>query len=508
MREFDKNGLERFFRSKFRNAKNDLNSWNDPGDVIFENAFEILDGEKKERTKRRLIFIFFFGFIGIIGSGFFIQHMKINSVEKTLQELERRVAYQEPTVNLEANDSKGKGAKSSKEFSNPIAKVSKSSLNSIIGASTNIGLTNEKGTKQDSVFKKNISILSDELKYSKNYTSEKSNDFEFLKEENSYNNPVVTKTFNSVNSTNTALLKSSGNRERFNFMNLANESPLLDVESSILNINPTFEDQIISEKHSKQGFLFSVSSGINYASIKMKVKGIYQGPALSKYGNYKLGQQLNLGVAYSITDRFSVGIQTTYSSFQNQSEFFEKNDFDDQNLSMNNGELEYNMPIEILTPVGEFRTNSVFSLETSANTFEVMSMESKTSQKINTLGVSVVTSYALISQEKLQFGISGKFGYNRIIGHLSTFDMTISEDSDMFSKSISIESDKLNRALRSNAILGAGVFINYPLSENILFNFNSNYNRSLTSCTDHQNKNQPETLLNFYDSNVGISYKF
>lgn len=513
MREFDRNSLEKFFRSKLKYSINNQTTWNDPGDQIFDDAFESFQENKKENSKKILVFAFLFGFIGIISTGYFLHKWQMNNIKEELKELEYKIAVQERDLNevstLFNSKKLNKTSESTLAYNTDSSALSFFKTNGI--EKNQISQTTLATHQSPFARSESISSIDNNSVYNINSSRSfrfQSNPLEFSNDNAKHLQPSTQETrFSNKTKRAISAFIVSNNRDKFQFINLSTGLSSLIVEGSTPSQSPALAERTKQNKLNTQGFSLTASTGVNYARFNMRNSGVYQGLELSDYNNYSAGQQFNLGLSYAATDRLSFGIQATYNTFQNQSVYTQSTEFDQQNLSIVGDKLAYEMPIDVMTPIGAYSANSVLNLDSTSPLFRAMDTETIISQYIKTFGLALTSSYAFISSRKIRLGVSSKVGFYRIVDHLSTFDMTISEDNG-FTKQLSYEGKSLKGMRKNNASISAGVFASYALSKNISFNINSSFNRSLTSITNHENENQPRTFLNYFDSNVGISYNF
>ncbi len=510
MSRFDKSEIEDFFRSTLHAAKFKPSEWNDPGDGLFDIALERIEAEKANSRKAIFLGFIILGLSSILGSIFYFQYQELNQAKESLEKLENKFATQEYAIDLETQGSNDvadipkhilNDSKTKNKFK-PSQTTSYSNSSTESDASVTLGLVDSPNTLQSKIKEKNS--IHNDLNLTFNRTSvpySSKISAAILSKEKSFTNPSSELLYN-------------GMADKTNFRNsipIESIAVLGSKRNASLQIDEThFEKQpqlvTIHKPHTK-ALSYSLTSGINHSSFAMAHPELLSDMSLSQFSNYNTGYQVHSQLNYSLSDRFTVGVQTVFYSFENNSLFKQNSEFNQANIQTDNGEITYIMPINVMTPIGSFKSTSALSINSNTPALRTMATESKTVQNIHVLNVGLVGSYAFISTGKLQGGVRAALGYNRILSQTSEFDMTISTDNVAIGN-ITMESDKMSGLNYNYASLTSGVFFDYSITDQLFFTLNTNYSTTASSILNSQNNTIPKTYLRYFENNIGLSYRF
>lgn len=536
MNEFEKRGIEKFFKSKLKNIDSQSDDWSTPPDFVFTNAIDSIEQTKKSKRKRLLIAFLLFTSLAILSTIIITQNRQINDVQESLKEMEDKLI-----ANRIHKNSQNQAASELNVNSNPVNTIestdedkTKQGQSSSFSASSSTSSTpstqavgtNELVNKDSNKNTGNRATNSEKENLINVFTKHKTTAHQHSQKDNSLNSSGSSDHNSSFTLGNSIIIDSNANAQQpLNEMSSTSQIDGINTSNQLLLSFPELYQlelqslNIISEKTSKhpvlaaftpqststKGFALTLNSGINLASFYMKnvTDPAYQN--LVDYDKSCAGYFVETGLHYQFNDRWSAGLTLQYNKINNNSQYTQSSPVDQNNMSIVNNQREYAMPMEIITPLGSHMMNSKILFDENELVSNLISTSSDISQHLISYGLGVSAQYSFIRTQK----INSYFGVNlshHFIQDLNSGFQTKVEMDGRLKKQFDTNPKNMIKAYKDYNTLSAQLGIDYSINQRFNLVINSSIGRSLNSLTLTQTDTDPKTYLQYITTGVGVRY--
>jgi len=496
-------------RDKFENFlresidQDSLGSWNDPGQLPFNNAMEII--ERDERKKRAFFFnrLTKWFLLGLFISTLVLVVFKLNQVSSDLDIIEEEV------IQL-------------KEQKSSIKKTIK--LDQVIKESEAVKpqLENEELVQDEKpivnindrirVEEKDVllnSLTSRAAKENSNYSNQ-----EFVNRNDVDNESLGVHNSSSViSSTHNSKFVKDDNSQESKHEKLLALNKIDQKKSTILNwtriIKPIkFEDSSSNNipSNTKESTLrFSVLWTNKLTSFGMSNLGNMPTGSLTQYDKYYYSNGIQIGVEKNLSSNFSLQLGLGYSKISNRSTYSNSSKMDMDNVTiLTNGDYLYDDELHVETPLNTLKSNYSLSMDASTmDTENGINTISSNSICLDLLTASIGSAYYFNNSKKLTPFISYNLNFNTVLKGKNRMDVELDMDNNLLD-SFTFESELKNEI--SNQFLSHSVLFgcDYELNKNQFLRLAFGYSHSLGAINKSENPTTPKTSYSQY--NIGLGY--
>ena len=526
MSEFEKKGIEKFFRSRLRNINSEPGDWSTPPDFVFTNAIDSIQQTTQSKRKRLFLAFLFFTIIGLLSLIIITQNRQINDVQESLKQIEDKLIANQtdkPNSNQQASlPSVGQNHSTAIESSTASAsedqtRVKQSSISRAQTVKENSASNNAKpnplvrSENQNivNVFTKNYNQTHQSSAPPNPLDSSRSaaNSSDFTSRHAGTNNTTENQQksihllsnsplFDGVDETEDLLLT-------FPSLNRLVASGLI-IPQELLSKYPTVAS-FDRQNSINKGFYFVASSGINLSSFYMNNIIDQTNQNLVNYDKSCSGHYFESGLHYQLNSKWSGGLTFHYNKINNNSQYNESSPVDQSNMSIVNNQMEYDMPMKIITPLGSHIMNSKVLFNENEVVANVISTSSDITQHLIAYGIGISARYSAFRSSKLHtyFGLNLSRHFLNQVN--SDFQTKIMMDGEI-KKEFNMNSVSINKAYQDYTSLSAQLGLEYALSQRFHITFNSSLGRSLNSLAITETDTDPKTYLRNINAGLGVKY--
>lgn len=517
MNEFEKKGIEKFFRSKLKSS-NQNNDWASPPDFIFEKAIDQVNAEEKEKNRKFILWLSLFGFVLLLSTIILTQSKQLNDVKKSLNKLEEELITSQ---SLHKSDHIATTQATNDSVNPSIENKSTNTGASIIENNLSSNASVQTQNTNQSIQNNSSSLL---LSQSQTFNQSNSQTFSLQTTEpaNEKANVGANSAYqfsppsaHNTEQTSTGLFENPVNAQTsimesqsLLLIHLMPISPLshegFNIEYSNLLTVPQFADNSENDLEDKRGFSIAIASGLNASTLLMDNMNDLNGKSLTDYDKYYSGIQSELSLHYHLTSRFSTGVHASYFKINNRSTFEESSSIDFANMKFVNGQMEYSMPMDIFTPIGSHKMDSEFIFDENLTTSNLIKNQSDIYQTINSLGIGVSARYSFIQKSKFNSFLGASFTHHLSNKTNSEFNTTITMEEKVMKKFKTIPDEITDNRKTFNSF-SAKIGIEYKIAPKTKISFQSSFGRSLNSLRQTNIETDPQTHLQYVNTAIGIS---
>lgn len=254
-----------------------------------------------------------------------------------------------------------------------------------------------------------------------------------------------------------------------------------------------------------RGLVLIANSGINLSSFYMNNILDQADQNLVNYDKSCSGYYFESGLHYQLNSKWSGGLTLQYNKINNNSQYNESSPVDQNNMSLVNNQMEYDMPMKIITPLGTHIMNSKILFNENEMLSNIISTSSDISQHLITYGIGLSARYSAFRSSRLHTYIGLNLSHHFLNQVNSDFQTKIMMDGEI-KKEINLSPKNMTKVYQDYNSLSAQLGIEYSLSQRFNVTFNSSLGRSLNSLAITEIETDPKTYLQYINAGLGVTY--
>lgn len=501
-------------RDKFENflkesiEQSSIDSWNDPGNALFDNALEIINNKKKKEKAILFIKITRIALLVLLSCTGLFFASKFLRISNDIEVLNKKVDQIESFNSVEIKSKSDKNVSTINEQSNISATpITGFSVDNNSEAKSNLGTAHQLIQPTES----NINQIKNELPLSQFFSTGAVHTAE--KTELELKDDIVV-----LKDDNGQIITDLSKKENHVLLRINSIRPLPNIKSEeIKKANPEEKIVVNMPINLKNNFgqienkslRASILLTNKFSSFKMKNITNVGSSSLTKYDNFYHSNGVLVGLEKDIFQRLSFGLDVEYSKVSNQSLFENSGELDMTNaIEEQNGDYKYSDELIVDTPLSTYKSGYTLEMESAdmvpGNTINTTS---ENHICIDMISAQLGLKYLLIDRKKWSLFSNYNFGIQYVINAKGDMKADLKMDDKLLSD-FNMEFDlldELNSYFFSQTI---GIGFDYKVNPDFQIRTIMNYSNSFDSIKKQQPGDNSSTSFSQLNIGVGIVKEF